>query len=149
MHACTRMHMMHMMHMLELIQQLELVIAKPFLPALLQDTVSPVERQLYGLPVRLGGLGILDPTSTANAAYSTSRAATEHLTRAIEGKTPFELATHRSTMRKARVQYKKEKAAKAKETAESVRINSLQSYQLCKPKRPNERPNIKTVSGLT
>jgi hypothetical protein len=90
--------------------------------------------------VRLGGLGILDPTSTANAAYSTSRAATEHLTRAIKGETPFELATHRSTMREARVQYKKEKAAKAKETADKV-LAELPALQAKAAQRAAEYKN--------
>ena len=102
------------------LHRLEDVIATVFLPALLQEEVSPTERKLYGLPVRSGGMSVLDPTTTADAAYYTSKAATEYLVKAIKGEVEFEIAAHRDAMKEARANYKKAKAAGIKERAAEV-----------------------------
>ena len=56
-------------------------------------------------------MGVLDPTTTADAAYDTSRAAAAHRVKAIRGEVQFELATHRRTMQEARREYKRTKQA--------------------------------------
>ena len=90
--------------------------------------------------MRLGGLGVLNPTETADAAYSTSKAATAHLTKAIRGEAPFELAAHRSTMRDARAQYKKEKRSHFEERTKEV-ISELPTTQAKAAKRAAEYKN--------
>ena len=39
------------------------IIKKLFLPALFDGSLSEAELQLFALPTRLAGLGVLDPTS--------------------------------------------------------------------------------------
>ena len=107
--------------------RLERAIATEFLPALLQE-VTAAERLLYGLPVRCGGMGVADPTTTADAAYRTSRAAASHLVSAIRGASPFELATHRQQMEEARAAYKKAKQEETKARAAEV-ISELPTAQ--------------------
>ncbi len=83
---------------------MEKAIATVFLPALLQEEVSPIERKLYGLPVRNGGMGVLDPTTTARRAYTTSKEATTYLVKAIKEEPQvvhFEVAAHWLTIKKA------------------------------------------------
>ena len=56
--------------------------------------VSAVERHLFVLPLRLGGLGISDPVSLASHLFTSSVRATEHLVRSIVGVETFELDSH-------------------------------------------------------
>ena len=102
----------------------EEAIASSLLPSLLQEKVSPVDRLLYGLPVKFGGLGVADPTTTADAAFRTSRAAAEHLVQAIKGEESFQLAKHRNTQREARAAYRREKLEESKRRSEEV-VDSL------------------------
>jgi hypothetical protein len=57
---------------------LETAIATVFLPALLAATVEEVAklRQLLAIPTRMGGLGILDPTTTGEFCFAASTAST-------------------------------------------------------------------------
>ena len=49
---------------------LEEAIHQKFLPALTgQPPCSPEECELLSLPVRFGGLGIIDPSTTANTEF--------------------------------------------------------------------------------
>ena len=73
--------------------------------------MTPEERQLYALPVKFGGLGLPDPTQTADAAHTTSRAATQHLSSAIKGRVRLCLKEHSAGMRTARAAYKAAKVA--------------------------------------
>ena len=43
-----------------------------FYPAVLGGPVSEIEVQLFDLPARAGGLGILDPVESATVAFSSS-----------------------------------------------------------------------------
>ena len=91
-------------------EPIEEALSARLLPALLQvPTISPEERRLIALPVRFGGLGIVDPTRTASAAFATSQAATRHLREAIRGAAPLRLAEHRAAMQKARADFKAQK----------------------------------------
>ena len=47
-----------------------------FLPAILGSlSISSMERRLFCLPARKGGLGVSNPTSFADESYNTSREA--------------------------------------------------------------------------
>ena len=56
--------------------------------------VSVVERHLFALLLRLGGLGISDSVSLASHLFTFSVRATEHLVRSIVGFETFELDSH-------------------------------------------------------
>ena len=45
----------------ELLQPLESAILKEFIPAIAGKSISDLERDLFSLPVRIGGLGLCDP----------------------------------------------------------------------------------------
>ena len=53
----------------ELLKPLEEVIALKFIPALVGRAVSAEERTLLALPVRLGGLGIVDPQTVSGSEF--------------------------------------------------------------------------------
>ena len=52
-----------------LFEPLEEVIRTKLIPAICGRTVSPIERRMIALPYRFGGLGIQNPTLTANREY--------------------------------------------------------------------------------
>ena len=77
-------------HLDQAFAPLEKAIAEIFLPALLASTVEEAAqlRSLIALPVRFGGLGIPDPTTTGAACFSASTDATSLLTQSlIQGST--------------------------------------------------------------
>ena len=65
-----------------LFQPLESAIRDNFIPALIGRNVSDVERRILALPVRLGGLGIINPTKSSNE-YNASARITENLSAII------------------------------------------------------------------
>ena len=58
---------------------LEVKIAIVFIPALVGRSVSQPERQILALPVRYGGMGIINPTKISQREYHCSRKITEPL----------------------------------------------------------------------
>ena len=62
-----------------LLQPLEDIIKTKFLPASPSDEI----RDLFGLPCRLGGLGIVNPTRIAAAEYAASKDTTDPIVRSI------------------------------------------------------------------
>lgn len=67
----------------DLLQPLEDVIFHHFIPALVGKPVSDLERSLFALPVRLGGLGICDPRALANSEFAASVKVTQPLVNCI------------------------------------------------------------------
>ena len=53
----------------DLLSPLELAIHQKFLPTVLPHPPSDIERELFSLPISLGGLGICDPYSTSGENY--------------------------------------------------------------------------------
>ena len=66
-----------------LFEPLEQCIRQILIPAVVGRAVSDNERKLLSLPVRWGGLGIADPTETADREYEASCAITEDLAHLI------------------------------------------------------------------
>ena len=64
----------------ELFQPLEDVIREKFITAIVGKHISDIERRMFALPYRHGGLGIQNPVSTADREYSTSIEVTRDLT---------------------------------------------------------------------
>ena len=56
----------------EYLQPLEKAISEIFIPALVGRNITPLERQIFSLPVRFGGMGILDPQKMADFEYMSS-----------------------------------------------------------------------------
>ena len=65
-----------------LFRPLEAMIREKLIPALVGRQVSDVERRIFALPVRLGGMGIVNPTKSS-VEFSASTNITENLTRII------------------------------------------------------------------
>ena len=66
-----------------LFEPLEQCIRQILIPAVVGRAVSDNERKILSLPVRWGGLGIADPTETADREYEASCAITEDLAHLI------------------------------------------------------------------
>ena len=58
---------------------LEKCIRDTFIPAILGRSVSDIHRRMFALPVRFGGLGIVNPVEMADREYQTSIRITEEL----------------------------------------------------------------------
>jgi len=67
----------------ELLKPLEGAINEVLIPAVTDHTVTKVERDLLGLPVRIGGLGFTDPIVTSSSEYEASIKVTNPLVRRI------------------------------------------------------------------
>ena len=63
---------------------LEETIREKLIPALIGRKITDNERDLFSLPVRLGGLGIQNPTITADIEFYNSSIVTQNLTELIE-----------------------------------------------------------------
>ena len=55
-----------------LLQPLERAISDVLIPSLIGRNCSEAERDLVALPVRMGGLGLINPSDSADAEYSAS-----------------------------------------------------------------------------
>ena len=62
-----------------LLQPLEVIISSKFIPALTGRLVSDDERTLLALPIRLGGLGIVDPQTVSDSEFVVSEKVTSPL----------------------------------------------------------------------
>ena len=65
----------------QLLEPLERAINEVLIPAVTDHTVTKVERDLLGLPVRMGGLGFTDPVVTSSSEYEASNKVTNPLVR--------------------------------------------------------------------
>ena len=91
-------------HIAQAFAPVENAIAQNFLPALLNSSVEEVTqlRPLLALPVRFGGIGIPDPTTTGNANFSASYAITSLLQESLVQGTSLCTQEHRKTAALAR-----------------------------------------------
>ena len=62
---------------------LEDAIREKLIPALIGRKISDLERRIFALPVRHGGIGISNPTTTAEIEYNISATITDDLTKTI------------------------------------------------------------------
>ena len=67
-----------------LFKPLEDAIAGNFLPAVIGRPISEIERKIFSLPVKYGGLGVRDPTKVADVEYYRSCKITEPLVKLIK-----------------------------------------------------------------
>ena len=66
-----------------LFEPLEHVIRESFIPAIVGRKVNDIERKVFELPVKLGGLGLYNPTKTADNEFNASTRITANLTEMI------------------------------------------------------------------
>ena len=59
---------------------MESAIRDKFIPALVGRTISDTQRKIFALPIRLGGMGIRNPTETSDNEFEASTRITENLT---------------------------------------------------------------------
>jgi hypothetical protein len=85
-----------------------MAISQVFLPALLNSSIEEAAKlhPLIALPVRHGGLGILDPTTTNAHCYSASTNITSLLTESLVHGTPLCALEHRKTAATGRLEAK-------------------------------------------
>jgi hypothetical protein len=62
-----------------LFQPLEDAIRSKFIPAIVGRKISDIERKILALPVRFGGIGVLNPVETSETEYEASKKTTENL----------------------------------------------------------------------
>ena len=67
------------------------------LPVLLGCDIFPSKCKLFSLPTRLGGLGILDPTTSASRFYQASMHVASILSAAIREGSTLDLGLHVTT----------------------------------------------------
>ena len=89
---------------------LEHSLATQFFPTLFGTEVTPIERDLFSLPARMGGFGIADPSQTVKDALYVSRKATEMIVQAIKGNVSYETDTHNENVFAVRAEAKAERA---------------------------------------
>ena len=107
----------------ELFNPLENAISKSLIPAIFGRNVENHEREMLALPLRHGGLGIQDPTKTADREYEASRRITEQLTNLIFNQDQDLSKLDRSLIRKTKADLRLEKEKYF--MAERRRIESL------------------------
>ena len=81
-----------------LLQPLERAISDVLIPSLIGRNCSEAERDLVALPVRMGGLGLINPSDSADAEYSASIRVSAPLVSKIEAQsheTPDEAEVQR------------------------------------------------------
>ena len=82
----------------KLFEPLETCIQNEFLPSLIGRPVSDVERRILALPPRFGGIGIRDPSKTADLEFSVSCSITNDLSNLIGNQTPNIPVTYRENV---------------------------------------------------
>jgi hypothetical protein len=101
-------------------QPIEDALRDDFIPALLQGDKSETQRELTSLAVRHAGLGLPDPTSTAQANFSTSVACAKLLTRSLRAGRNLDATQH-----SAHAGLERRKARKTKVAAEELALSFL------------------------
>jgi hypothetical protein len=87
-------------------EPLEVLIKTKLLPAIFGSHISHSERQLFSLPVRLGGLDVQDPTSTASTTYRMARNSTKVICNSLRKAETFTQANHEAQLRSSRAEKK-------------------------------------------
>ena len=91
----------------DLLSPLETAIHKHFIPALTgREACSAVERDLLALPVRLGGMGLVNPMSESTYAFEASKCITAPLVALIVAQNPHQ-EVQRNEIQKEKKRMKK------------------------------------------
>ena len=101
-------------------QPLEEVICEELIPAIVGRKISNLERKVFALPVRFGGLGIQDPSETADREYAASCKVTEELTKLILEQDMTLGHLNKFNVAKAKAELKKQREDAFKEEYENI-----------------------------
>ena len=74
-----------------LFESVDKIVTERLLPTFFGCEICPLERNLFSLPIRSGGLNILKPVDTADSNYHTSRKLTSYITSALKGNVRFDM----------------------------------------------------------
>ena len=122
----------------QLFQPLENLLMEKFLPAILgTSSISSMERLLFCLPARKGGLGVSNPTSFADESYNTSREAVTVLYDAIVDQHGFSYEDHRKQVSRSRKKHHQIMEEKHEELLGEL-LNELPADQVRAVKRIDE-----------
>ena len=92
-----------------LFEKLETAISNRLIPALVGKPVSALDRGILELPVRYGGLGIINPTTTSFREYNCSKKITEPLTSLITKQLVDVIELDTEEVSKKKIELKKSK----------------------------------------
>ena len=104
----------------QLFEPLEEAIRTKLIPAICGKNVSPIERRMIALPYRFGGLGIQNPTQTANREYLASCRITAGLTNLIYDQDMDITKLDKEAIKKEKKELRKEKDEMLKEEVEVI-----------------------------
>ena len=79
------------------------------MPSVFGSEVSKLERELYSLPARMGGLNVLMPTQLTTNSYNYSRRVAEVIVQAIKKEGTYETEAHVSLLQEVRREVFKKK----------------------------------------
>jgi hypothetical protein len=113
----------------DLFSPLESMITEKFLPALFQSPISSLERTLFSLPARHGGLGIRKPTETSAVFYSKSRTSTKIIQDSITQKTEFSSLQHHHQLQSTRFHYRQTQEKLDQETFNRIIVEFSPTQQ--------------------
>jgi hypothetical protein len=108
----------------KLLEPLEAAIRQHLLPAILNGyECNDLERKLFSLPAKFGGLGIFNPVDRSDNEYANSRRITEGMVRKVcDQKNLFDPDSNK-TQQKIIAGIKTQKAKLNSETLENIKIN--------------------------
>ena len=100
---------------------LEERIRRSLIPAISGRAVNDDERDLLGLPARMGGLGLANPASEAEFAYATARQVTKPLVESILGQNERPMAEIFSDQHSATIEARRAKAVRLESQSASIK----------------------------
>ena len=105
----------------EHLRQVEDAISGHFIPSLTgQNVPGGVQRELFALPARMGGLGLVNPSKAAEEEYATSCKVTAPLSQRIVSQTK-QLGQSSEDVSKLKKELSREKAKRQAQLAEEIR----------------------------
>ena len=116
-------------HIQDLLRPLETAILQHFIPALTgREACFAAERDLLALPVRLGVLGLVNPTSESTQAFEASKRITAPLIALIVTQDPYK-TVQRADSQKIQNHVKKERRMLLEQQAQDIRGQMDQQLQ--------------------
>ena len=108
-------------------EPLENMIKSQVIPTIFRWLPTNGEREITALPVRKGGLGIINPVEKAAPNYQVAKKATATLVESLKGNAPWDPTSHNRCFTSAAASYKadldKQYDAKMKEINDNPRID--------------------------
>ncbi|MCP4460821.1 MAG: hypothetical protein GY816_22780, partial [Cytophagales bacterium] len=103
---------------------LEKKISEVFIPALLGRSISPLERDILELPVRLGGMGIINPVKISQREYQCSRQITKPLVQLISQQDQDITKLNREEVKNTKEQLKLQKEVYLRERFDTLYMDA-------------------------